>query len=193
VSRPPVPGIISLGLVTGVALVVTSDALGLYDRIPHWGKLVHGVEAFLITAVGGLLLLAYRDRERFGIHTHILALTTICIGVTFGAFWEFIEFLIDWMFSSDLQKSNADTMTDFLWNDLAAVLATLVAFRTYHHLIDAAEKRKLGDLSASLFTPIGYLLDRHGKLLAAAPLLLIAVYLAALWFAERPVPFIGQQ
>src|SRR5438132_14243903 len=57
VSRPAVPGIVSLGLVTGVALVVTSDALGLYDRIPHWGKLVHGVEAFIITAVGGLLLL----------------------------------------------------------------------------------------------------------------------------------------
>jgi hypothetical protein len=189
VRRPP--PVLAGAALLGVGLIVTSDALGLYDRVIYWGKLVHVVEGFLVTAVVGLLLLSFTDRPRLDIHTQILALTTIGVGVTFGAFWEFLEFLLDWVRYSDLQKSNTDTMTDMLGNDVAAVLATLLAFHAYHHWI--IEKRELGDLADSIFTPIGRLLDRHGTLLALVALLSIAVYVAALWYAERPLPFVAPQ
>jgi hypothetical protein len=189
VRRPP--PVLAGAALLGVGLIVTSEALGLYDRVIYWGKLVHAVEGFLVTAVVGLLLLSFTDRQRLDIHTQILALTTIGVGVTFGAFWEFLEFLLDWVRYSDLQKSNTDTMTDMLGNDVAAVLATLLAFHAYHHWI--IEKRELGDLADSIFTPIGRLLDRHGTLLALVALLSIAVYVAALWYAERPLPFVAPQ
>jgi hypothetical protein len=193
VSRLAIPRTVGLPVVIGVALIAVSDALDLYDRIVDWGKFLHGAEGFIAAAVGGLLLLGYRDRERFGIHTHVLAFATICIGITFGAFWEFLEFLIDLTFNTDLQKSNTDTMTDLLWNDLAAVAATLLVFRAYRHFLSSEEQRELGEFAGNIFAPIGRLLDRHGKLLTALAALLIALYLAALWFTERPLPFVAPQ
>jgi hypothetical protein len=172
-------------------LVGVSDVLSLYDHIAQWGKFVHATEGLLVAAIGGFLLLGLRDRERLGVHDHIVALVTMFVGVTFGAFWELLEFALDWVRHSDLQKSNTDTMTDMLWTDLAVVLGTLLAFRTYYHVITRAERAELGDIAISVFAPIGRLLDRHGKLSAVLTLVAIALYLLALWYSERPLPFVA--
>src|SRR5919201_1508594 len=42
-----------------VTIPAASDALGLYDRITHWGKLVHGVEGGLLAGLTAFLLLAH--------------------------------------------------------------------------------------------------------------------------------------
>jgi hypothetical protein len=70
--------------------------------------------------------LSVRDRERLDVHGQVVAVVNVSVGVNIGAFWEFLEFVLDWVRYSDLQKST-DTMTDMLWNNLAAVLGTLEA------------------------------------------------------------------
>src|SRR5579859_7984645 len=72
-------------LLVGVGLLAVSIAFGLYDRIWHWGKVVHGVEAVCVTAVAALLLLGYRERAQAGLPVHIAALASVCLGITFGA------------------------------------------------------------------------------------------------------------
>src|SRR6266536_1525447 len=146
-GRLHVPRVLELAWVLGVALVGVSDALVLYDRMLHWGKFVHGAEAFLLASVSGYLLLAYRDRERLQVHTHVVALVTGLVGVIFGAFWEFLEFMLDWIRYSDLQKSNTDTMMDLLWNNLGAVLGTLLVLRFYYHSTGLAVRGEVGDLA----------------------------------------------
>jgi hypothetical protein len=193
-ARPlRIPRVVALACVLGVALVGISDALGLYDRIVYWGKFVHAAEGFLVAGVAAYLIVGYRDREQPGTHAQVVALTSMLVGVTFGAFWEFLAFVLDWVRGSDLQKANADTMTDLLWNDLAAVLGALLALHAYYHWTPPAVRRQLGDLAAWLFNPIGRLLDAHGKLLAAFVLLGIVVYVAALWYAERALPLVAPQ
>ncbi|HEX8968794.1 MAG TPA: hypothetical protein VF937_12990, partial [Chloroflexota bacterium] len=125
---PPILGVV---LVLGVALVGVSNAFLLYDRISNWGKLVHAFEALLVAVVCGYCLLGYRDYRRVDIPAQIVALVCVFAGVTFGAFWEFLEFALDWIRASDIQKSNADTMTDMLWGDLAAVLGTFLVAGVY--------------------------------------------------------------
>jgi hypothetical protein len=192
-SRVHVPRVLELAWVLGVALIGVSDALALYDRVVHWGKFVHGAEGFLVAAVGGYLLLGYRDRQRLDVHTQIVSLVNIFIGVAFGAFWEFLEFVLDWIRYSDMQKSNTDTMTDMLSNNLGAVLGTLLVFHAYYRWTGLDVRGELGDLAIWVFTPVGQLLDQHGKLLGVLVLLGIALYVAALWFAERPLPFVAPQ
>jgi hypothetical protein len=192
-SRLRVPRVLELAWVLSVALIGAADALFLYDRIIHFGKFVHGVEGFLIASMSGYLLLAYRDREELSVHTHVVAMVSGFVGVTFGAFWEFLEYVLDWIRYSDLQKSNTDTMTDMLWNNLGAVLGTMLILRLYYHRSDLVVRRELGDLAAWALSPIGHLLDRRGKLLAVLALVGIALYVAALWFAERPLPFVAPQ
>ena len=171
-----------------VAIPAASDALGAYDRITHWGKLVHGVEGGLMAGLAACLLLGYADRVELGLPRQLAALASVCVGISAGAVWEFVEFLIDWVSSADLQKSNADTMTDLLWSNLAAVAATVLAVRVYHHTLADQERASLGALGECLFAPIGRLLDRHGKLAFLLLLLILAASMAGLWFTGRPVP-----
>ena len=185
--------VVALASVLGVALVGVSDALNLYDRIVYWGILVHAAEGCLVASVAAYLLIAYRDREQPGVHTQLVALMSMLVGVTFGAFWEFLAFVLDWIRHSDLQKSNSDTMTDMLSNDLAAVLGALLALHAYFHWTRPAVQLEVSDLATWLFNPIGRLLDVHGKLLAALVLLAIMVYIAALWYAERALPLVAPQ
>jgi hypothetical protein len=171
-----------------MTLPAASDALGVYDRVTHWGKLVHGLEGGMMASLAALLLLGYADRVEFGLPRQLAALASVCVGISAGVVWELADFLIDWVGFSDLQKSNTDTMTDLLWGNLAAGAAALLSVRLYHHAFDDGARVALGALGAALFEPIGRLLDRHGKLSFAVMILLIAVSIAVLWFTGRPVP-----
>src|SRR5919201_2757128 len=160
-ARPPLRGSvrrvpnpfqhqIGLVLLVGVGLPVASTALGLYDRVQHWGKLVHALDAACATLLFGVLLFAWRDLERVDLADELAALMAMCAGVFFGVIWEIVEFVIDWVGNADLQKSNSDTMTDFLWSDLGAAVAAVVAARLYCRRLGRREREGLGGLAVWL-------------------------------------------
>src|SRR5207302_7208929 len=132
---------LGLVLLVGVALPLASTFLGLYDRVQHWGKLVHAVDAVCATLLFGVLLLAWRDVEGVDLADELAALTSMCAGIFFGVVWELVEFVIDWTLNSDLQKSNSDTMTDLLWNDVGAAFAAVLAARLYCHWLSARQRQ----------------------------------------------------
>jgi hypothetical protein len=171
-----------------VALPAASDALGMYERVTYWGKLVHGLEGGLLAGIAALLLVGYADRAELGLSRQLAALAAVCVGITAGVVWEFVEFVIDWVTSGDLQKSNTDTMTDLLWSNLAALGGAVLAVRVYHHVWDDASRAAVGGLAECLFAPIGHFLNRHGKLAFLLMVLVIAASIAGLWFTGRPVP-----
>jgi hypothetical protein len=175
-------------LAVGVALPLLSTAFGLYDHLEHWGKLVHALVGFCATFIFGWLLLGWRAQAQVDLPDELAALLTMFFGVFAGLVWEIVEFIRDWVAYSDLQKSNTDTMTDFLCNDVAAVLAALLALRLYCHVLTAHERADLGTTGEWLVHGPSRLLDRHGFALTLAAAVVIAASVAALWFAGRPVP-----
>ena len=174
-----------------MAVPIASSVLGLYDRILHWGKVVHGLEGFLVALTVGLLLLAWRDREHIDLSDQLATLMTICVGIFAGVMWELVEFVLDWVRYSDLQKSNSDTMTDLLWNDVAAVVGALLAVRLYCHVLRANDRAELGHIATWVLDGPSRVLDRHGFLVSIIVALLGAAAVAALWFAGRLVPGLG--
>lgn len=174
--------------VVALTLPAASDALGVYDHVTHWGKLVHGVEGGAAAALAAWMLLGFSHQHKLDLPTQLAGLASICVGITVGAVWEFYDFLVDWVWRSDLQKSNADTMTDMLWADLAAGVAALLAVRIYYHTFSPGERTATGAVAERLFSPLGQLLERHGKLMLLLAILLLAAFIASLWFTGRPVP-----
>ncbi len=174
--------------VAALAIPILSSILGLYDRIVHWGKVVHGLEGFLVALLVGVLLLGWRDLEAIDLSDQLAALLTIFSGMFFGVMWEIVEFVLDWVRYSDLQKSNSDTMTDFLWNDLGVVVGTLIGLRLYCHALETGPRQEIGRVARWLVNGPDRLLDRHGLLLSVVVALLAAAAVAALWFAGRPLP-----
>jgi hypothetical protein len=171
-----------------VAVPLVSAVLGLFDRITHWGKFVHGLEGFGVAVLVGLLLFGWRDREQIDLTDQLGALTTMFAGILFGVVWEIVEFILDWARYSDLQKSNSDTMTDLLFNDVGAVLGALLAARLYCAWFGASERQALGAIAARVVGGPSRLLDRHGLLIAVLVALLAALIVAAIWFSGRPLP-----
>jgi hypothetical protein len=90
-----------------------------------------------------------------------------------------------------VQKSNSDTMTDFLWNDFGAVVGAVLAARLYCHLLAGQERAVLGALAALLVDGPSRVLDRHGVLITVVVLVLAGASVLAVWFASRPLPGFG--
>lgn len=175
-------------LSVGLALPIVSTLVGLYDSVEHWGKLVHAVDGFCAAFLFGLLLLAWRNATRVDLADELAGLMTVFFGLLFGVLWEIVEFVRDWVAYSDLQKSNMDTMTDFLCNDVATVIAMLIALRVFFHHIGAADRHELGRVAEWLVDGPSRVLNRHGMALTVIAIGVIAGTLASLWFAGRPVP-----
>ena len=177
-----------LVLALGVLLPIASTALGLYDHVQHWGKLIHAIDAACATFIFGLLLLGWRERTHIDLTDELAALLTMFAGILFGVLWEIVEFVRDWVAYSDLQKSNTDTMTDFLWNDIATVLAGLLAVRVYCRVVSQIDRRQLAAVAEWLVDGPSRVLDRHGFALTVVAVGLTAATILALWFSGRPVP-----
>jgi hypothetical protein len=151
-------------------------------------KVVNLVAAFVACGGAGLLLLAWRDRERIGLDDRIAALLTMCFGLLFGVTWEVIEFLIDWVWALQLQRSNLDTMTDLLWNDVGAVVGGALIVWIYCRMISVELRLRLGALAIFLIDGPSRWLNRHGFAMTIVVTLVVAAAVGALWFAGRPVP-----
>jgi hypothetical protein len=148
---------------------------------------IHAVAAARATFGFGLLLLGWRERTRTDITDELAALLTMFAGVLFGVLWAILDFTRDWVAYSDLQRSNAETMTEFLSNDIAAVLAALLAVSVYWRL-RSARREALASSAAWLFDGPSRVLDRHGLAMTTIGMGLIAATVLTLWFAGRPVP-----
>jgi hypothetical protein len=175
-------------LLIGLALPVLSTATGLYDHLTHWGKLVHAVDGFCATFIFATLLLAWRDAASVDLTNELAGLLSIFAGIVFGVLWEIVEFIRDWVAYSDLQKSNTDTMTDLLCNDLAVIVAALLAVRLYTRVATATPRQTLGRTAQWLVDGPSRVLDHHGFTIMLVVAIAMAGSVAALWFAGRPVP-----
>ena len=187
-DRGRVPVVLATVLAVGILLPLLSSMFGVYDRVTHWGKVVHAADGACATLIFALLLLGWRERTRAELTDELATLTAIFGGVLFGVLWEIVEFVRDWVAYSDLQKSNTDTMTDFLCNDVAVVIAALIAMRAYCHVATAGDRERLGQVAEGLVDGPSRVLDRHGLALGLIASGLIAATVLVLWFAGRPVP-----
>lgn len=148
----------------------------------------HAVLGFVVAGGLGILLLAWRDRERIDLDNRLLALVSMCAGLLFGVGWQIVAFVIDWVLYTDLEPSNLDTMTNMQWNDVGAVVAGSLVAWVYCHALGYPTRERLGNAAHWLFDGPSRLLDRHGFLMTIVVGLVIVAAVGALWFAGRPVP-----
>lgn len=151
-------------------------------------RVAEGIATLLVTLAVGNLLLGYRDTRRVHLPDQLAAFLAMLSGFAFGMLWELIEFISDWVASTDLQPSNLNSMMDLLTSNVAAIVGGVASVWVYCHLVRGRQREQLGNLASWLSDGPSKLLDRHGyaMMLAFAGLAVLAV--AALWFAGRPVP-----
>lgn len=79
---------------------------GYYSKYKLWDALLHTVSGFLTTAIGFSMIdiLNNSERVKFTLSAGFVALFAFCFSMTVGVLWEFYEFAVDMLFSTDMQK-----------------------------------------------------------------------------------------
>ena len=130
--RLPVPLPVELTLVTSVFLFasfVLGEVSDFYERIWWWDLALHGVSALTIGLIGFLGIYVFYMTRRIRVAAGWIASITFAIAVSLGTLWEIFEFLMDWYFGFNMQKSGlVDTMTDLLINAVGAAIAAAIGY-----------------------------------------------------------------
>src|SRR5919199_523008 len=186
-SHTHVPRSLELVYVLGMTLQFTSESTKLFEVFYYWDKIVHPGLVALTALMAGWLLLGYRDVYAPRLPNHFVGLLAWLIGGSIGAIWEFIELASDWFGDADLQKSNADTMSDLLANDIGALLATLIGQYLFLHVFSADQRREIGQGAHWVTAWVGKLLDRAGRPVGAVLALAIAAAIGGgVWIDRNP-------
>jgi len=180
-SKTHVPRPLEFAFVLGMALQFISESTKLFELFTYWDKIVHPTLIALTAMIAGWLLLGYAEAFGKRIPIQLAAGFGLLLGMSVGAFWEFVEFASDWFGDANLQKSNADTLTDILSNDIGAFVATLAGLWLYTHVLSPTQRLEMGQIARWLADGPSRVFDRHGRLIGTA---LSAAFAAVLFMAQ---------
>lgn len=96
------------------AAEILGEINGYYTKFEAWDTMLHTINGFLTGAIGvGIINILNNNKSRFLLST--LILVSFCFSMTIGIIWEFFEFGMDYIFSTDAQK---DTFISSITSDL---------------------------------------------------------------------------
>jgi hypothetical protein len=187
-SKTHVPRVLEFAFVLGMALQFISESLKLFEIFTYWDKIVHPTLVALTAIIATWLLVGYRDAFDKRLPPHLIAAVAMLLGIAVGGFWEFFELGSDWFGDANLQKSNADTLTDIIANNLGAIVATLLGLWIASHRLAPGQRQEMGQIARWLAHGPSRLLDRHGRLIGAGLALIFGGVLAASQAIDRGTP-----
>lgn len=110
------------------------EVRGFYLRYWWWDILLHSVSALVMGLIGFLMVYVFYSTHRIRMAPLYVAITSFGFAVTVGTLWEIFEFLMDWFFGFNMQKSGlVDTMTDLMVDAGGALLAAVLGYRYTRH------------------------------------------------------------
>jgi hypothetical protein len=119
------------GFVLALTLQAVGEAVGWYDTVPWFDRLVHVVLPMLTApvlyiALARLEVLPDPRDETHARHYVGMGLVTFCLGTAVGALWEIAEWAADEVIGSNLSEGNVDTVGDLVADVVGSVLGALL-------------------------------------------------------------------
>ncbi len=120
------------------ATLVLGEGRDFYQRFWWWDIALHFFSGLLLGALGFMLiyLLNEDDRVHLSMRPGFMALFAFCFALSLGALWEILEFGVDLIFGTHMQKpmlgdpsGKMDTMIDLVVDTLGAAIVSLYGLR----------------------------------------------------------------
>lgn len=120
-----------LGFVVVLTLHAAGEALGWYDSLEWFDRVVHVVLPCLVAPVlyiglARLDVLPDPRDETTVRHYTGMAIVAFCLGMAVGGLWEIVEFTSDGMLDTQLSEGNSDTVGDLVADAIGALLGALL-------------------------------------------------------------------
>lgn len=98
------------------AAEILGEIGSFYTYVPWWDSMLHTINGFLMAAIGFALIdvLNRSPMFHFSLSPIFVAFVAFCFSMTVGVVWEFFEFAMDSLTSTDMQK-------DYLVQSLSSV------------------------------------------------------------------------
>lgn len=113
------PRLYDLALILALTLTQAGEALGLYDAIAWYDRVVHVLvpmftSQILYLCFARIEVLPDPRQRTLPRHEAGMFLVTFALGLAVGALWEVFEYASDGIVGSDLSQGNTDTVGDLL-------------------------------------------------------------------------------
>jgi hypothetical protein len=120
-----------LGFVVVLTLHAVGEALGWYDSLGWFDRVVHVVLPCLVAPVlyiglARLEVLPDPRDETHARHYTGMAIVAFCLGMAVGGLWEIVEFASDDMLDTALSEGNSDTVGDLLADAVGSLFGALL-------------------------------------------------------------------
>ncbi len=93
------------------AAEILGELNSYYLTVPHFDTILHTLNGFICAAFGfGLVDLLNRGKNKISLSPVYLCICAFCFSMTIGVLWEFFEFGMDTLFSTDMQKDKIITV-----------------------------------------------------------------------------------
>lgn len=120
-------------LVTSLFLAASfglGEVKQFYHKFWWWDLLLHSFSAFVIGLFGFLFVYVFYRSNRIRMSPVFVAFISFSTAVTMGVLWEIFEYLIDWSWGFNMQKSGLDdTMTDLIVNAIGGLVAAWIGYQ----------------------------------------------------------------
>lgn len=101
-----------------------------YFKFWWWDIMLHSFSALVMGLIGFLLVYVFYMTHRIQMAPFYVALVSFGFALTVGTLWEIVEFLMDWSFGFNMQKSGLDdTMTDLMVDALGGLMAGTIGYK----------------------------------------------------------------
>lgn len=140
------------------------DINEFYYIFPWWDIVLHSFAGLALGFIGFLIPYIFYKTREFKAPPLMIVIFGFCFAVTLGTLWEITEFMMDSMFTLDMQKARnlgimdgtfdsrlwvKDTMNDLILDSLGALIASVFGYlyliwgekgKVYKKLIELFEK-----------------------------------------------------
>ena len=88
------------------AAQILGEMRSYYVAFPFWDTMLHTANGFLAAAIGFSLveILNQSQKGTFRLSPFFIAVVAFCFSMTIGVLWEFMEYFMDMVFATDMQK-----------------------------------------------------------------------------------------
>lgn len=118
-----------IGILFIFASLFLGDLQNYYVHFRWWDVILHALSGLIFGFVGFLIMYILHDRHKIQASPAIIAIFSFCFAMAIGAVWEIIEFSIDSIFGTHMQRSGLmDTMWDLILDASGALIMAVAGY-----------------------------------------------------------------
>jgi hypothetical protein len=108
--------------------LVLGEVRGYYTRFWWWDIVLHAGSGIALGFAGFIIMYILYKGNKIKANPLTIAIFSFCFAFAIGSLWEIFEFIMDSLISTNMQKSNTDTMRDLIVDGIGSLITASLGY-----------------------------------------------------------------